>query len=1598
MKRKVFHEFSAARAGEGLIDLSNGTLTFMHETTNAESSILPVDIMHVYQSRTPTTNGVFGRGWKLNLEQSLRKVLPNNPNDTRYIFTDGTGQEHDFEERYFIRLVNGNKSFNRPNTSARIQRSDLRIEQDGWLRLVSNNQEAFAEMCSDSNLTLQIRPKGFVGSQKIEVRHEEMIRLGEEIKGIERNIEDMRFQFQQLANTNLNANLLGRLRSAFPGRTHHATPAAFITNMTPAEVFNTNVTNFTLQERQEFLRLIRERFTRLMQKGMRNTRRLRRTDGRILDPFSDNYHDRNRYELTNRNGFTFLNDSDGFNMEAFNVLVQRSSSYHSNGERMQGRLHAQAIFSTEFNEKIEMIRQKIDEVTTHVENTRHTQVETRCREDLAILEARLAQRQFQYGILKRQMPVDYIVGEKILGFNDAGQLVTIFDNYDNQTSIIYRDGRISRVVDSEERETALEYVNGRLEWINDFQDRKTYFRYDANGRLIRIEYPDDTNSTFTYNTSHQLLDVISPSGIGKRLTWLSGRVTRISALSNSSRINSAGVSAGALSLETMTDINHNASARTTVLTDIKTGERTTYFFDSNLDLVHEHFQGEYSQTLTTMHEDANHEALITQDVNETSNITTIRTQHLNWARTPNTLPVFRNDLEWEVADLNADGNPTRKRYSERVHPSNQAIRQSLEERFLYKHFMDGRESLLIRSESIIRTTGEADRVESIQYFHNKQGDVIRTISEPDGMVEETGYNKQGLEVHSATYHKSSPDKRFVEKYEVEENGQVTASFDESGEHKTKFDYLKGTNKVSRTTDPRGNATTFGLDFSTSHVSSMASVADGQRNGTTFGYTADYLTKLESGDTKFEYAYDGRGRKSSVTHNESDVPYVSYAYSTESHDLHNNMGVVSCDIVEATYANGEIYRSFSDKFGRLLAIRYTPVNESEGTILRNYYEDKDEEGNLTGKLSQTIDFKTEETIRFEYDNDGNVTRQAVIGFFHDDKTEDPERFGSIPAQFLEIKNEIDIDGQVTQADYTVDDREKTYRFNYENQELKSIILPTSETLKVEADNLGRFTGEQLLDPTHRKILSSEFRYLQSNEYATSLVNIHTQEIGNKVERTRYKYDENGNITHINDSFNKVVQTYEYDELNRLVKDGDTEISYDTNGNILFKGDVEYRYNGDQLVQFGNETGFDYDALGNPIEYRGKNLNWSHLRSLTKYDDVEFKYNVAGLRTYKDHQKKINGEDTRYESYYQWLGDKLLSETRTTTTNSEENGHTVIHTKTDTLDYIYGVDGMVGFTLNKDKHYYYVKNLQGDVTKVISQSGETVAEYKYDAWGNILESSGELAETNPIRYRGYYYDIETGLYYLKSRYYDSQVGRFLNMDEINILDESKAFINGLNLYSYCNNNPVMNVDHDGRRWWRWLVAAVVIVAAVALTVVTAGLAAPIAGVLGGGLVGTIIGGAVVGAIGGAVMGAAISIASQGVSNGFNNINWSEVGRDALVGGIAGALTGGVFSAGSFGASKGLQFLARKGVKTGRKGGFLLKKGKKGGIRALSPNSLQNPNVGGTLIKFGKTTRIDVEIGRQLHAHIGFFGSRFSQIHIPLGHIVNSFMSGTLGRRLR
>lgn len=172
-------------------------------------------------------------------------------------------------------------------------------------------------------------------------------------------------------------------------------------------------------------------------------------------------------------------------------------------------------------------------------------------------------------------------------------------------------------------------------------------------------------------------------------------------------------------------------------------------------------------------------------------------------------------------------------------------------------------------------------------------------------------------------------------------------------------------------------------------------------------------------------------------------------------------------------------------------------------------------------------------------------------------------------------------------------------------------------------------------------------------------------------------------------------------------------------------------------------------------------------------MSFKYDCNGIRT----KKTVNGVETKFT----YVGSTLVS---------QKTGDEVIN-------FAYTAGGApLGFTYNGTP-YFYLLNLQGDIIGIYDGTGEVVVDYIYDTWGKLISISGTLADTigvkNPLRYRGYYYDTETSLYYLQSRYYDPETCRFINADAYVIAGND--YIQGTNMYAYCYNNPMMYSDPSG-----------------------------------------------------------------------------------------------------------------------------------------------------------------------------------------------------------
>lgn len=361
---------------------------------------------------------------------------------------------------------------------------------------------------------------------------------------------------------------------------------------------------------------------------------------------------------------------------------------------------------------------------------------------------------------------------------------------------------------------------------------------------------------------------------------------------------------------------------------------------------------------------------------------------------------------------------------------------------------------------------------------------------------------------------------------------------------------------------------------------------------------------------------------------------------------------------------------------------------------------------------------------------------------------------------------------------------------------------------------------------------------NNEYykAISRPCIETLEDGTKIV---YSYDAIGNITSKVSSKNGILGeniSYEYDVSGRLKKeicyqgsvfDYHYEYNYNNNGDISTKisyyssGTIdeehEYVYSNTIKGQLNQINIYDrhYDLLDTiyfnysssdpfrPSSYKGNNLSWQG-RRLTNCGTNSYSYNSEGIRI----SKTTSSGTFLYFLDYK----KIIKETKPT------YGDVFYH---------YDEEGMlVGFHYDNNE-YFYVRDLTGNIAKVLDSNGNIKVEYKYNAWGKVLSITGDntIKNVNSYLYKGYYYDFETELYYCNSRYYDPDVCRWISIDESSFLDYQS--VNETNLWCYCGNNPISGFDINGYFSWKKFgicaaIAAIAVVA-IAATVVTCGAAA-------------------------------------------------------------------------------------------------------------------------------------------------------------------------------
>ncbi|MDE6766864.1 MAG: hypothetical protein K2J35_01560, partial [Eubacterium sp.] len=529
----------------------------------------------------------------------------------------------------------------------------------------------------------------------------------------------------------------------------------------------------------------------------------------------------------------------------------------------------------------------------------------------------------------------------------------------------------------------------------------------------------------------------------------------------------------------------------------------------------------------------------------------------------------------------------------------------------------------------------------------------------------------------------------------------------------------------------------------------------------------------------------------------------------------------------------------------------------------------------------------------------------------------------------------------------------YEYTKDNLPTKS-QMAASKYYTYTYDTANRLTRKNL-HITDQKYVNMDYVYELSPRSGTGSTMFQTHRIEQEFigyGAYRYKYDKKGNIISIESgsrnsdatacsNYTKMISYY-YDNLDELVREDNKNLNqtitytYDGAGNITSKniyayttGEItgnptqsySYSYNDmewkDLLTSYNGEE-ITYDAIGNPTSYLGSTLTWKghQLSNITKGSTkASYTYDANGLRT----TKTVNGTKT----YYQYSGDKLIY---------QETGNKRLY-------FWYDAFGSLCEVLYDDNGtasaFMAVCNSRGDVERLYNADGTLAARYVYDSWGNVISvvdasskpitNQNAIGNVNPIRYRGYYLDSETGYYYLQSRYYNPQIGRFLNAD---LYCDTETGILGTNMFAYCENNSVAREDEDGE-FWHLVVggvggALIGGIAAAASGEDALGILIGIAAGAGSGLLAASGAGILVQILGGASISMASNALTQGKNIAFgksNEFDFWDMLFDGAVGGLCGLAGGKGASYGNTAGIKasGNQFINRVFLKNDVKSAY-------------------------------------------------------------------------------
>lgn len=621
---------------------------------------------------------------------------------------------------------------------------------------------------------------------------------------------------------------------------------------------------------------------------------------------------------------------------------------------------------------------------------------------------------------------------------------------------------------------------------------------------------------------------------------------------------------------------------------------------------------------------------------------------------------------------------------------------------------------------------------------------------------------------------------------------------------------------------------------------VSSLSDTQTMQTDYTYENDRVKSITHNGFSYNYEYDVWGNVTSVK--VGNQPLVSYNYgSNENRNCVNKITYGNGDYTEYTFTTeGNISTVKSCKENGTVTSHYVYSYEN-GTIksIKDLVEriQTDYNGNTVSISKLKADC---ETIAYTY------SLYTVT-----DSGEIRENYGGVGYTTSKGDSVYISETGGTKNTSTLSTHLKEYKFTSETDYFGRIVSKNTKTFYSQEEdglNVDMFFNSEY---KYKDLANSQTTTLVDSYKSTVglCAEVEGELLTDVFEEVEYfyEYDDVGNITRIyfkefDDDGSLLDETtvcsYEYDTAGQLIRENNKTLEktyvfvYDVGGNIVSKDEydfteddlselsptdtISYSYDSvwkDKLVNYNGET-ITYDEIGNPLNYVKQDvidgsayngtLTWNgrQLESVTIDGTIyRYSYDSDGLRI---RTEKYDSDTNKYEGAvnYIWRDGKLSAYSNENSEGVVEQNIKMLFDDTgETIGYTY-----YNLEENQQATFYFAKNVFGDIVTVYDDDGEAMVTYSYDAWGCVTAKAHGKTATEiiaalvalmftPITYRGYNYDLNTGLYYLQSRYYNPAYGRFLNADDTDILEATKGTIHGANLFAYCNNNPVMNVDYTG-----------------------------------------------------------------------------------------------------------------------------------------------------------------------------------------------------------